>query len=299
MISVLILTKNEEANIQKCIDSVRWSDDVVLLDDGSTDRTVQIARRMGARVVCHSAGDENAQRTYSLRQIDFKHAWVYNPDADELTPDDLRDEMLSAVADPTSPEVAYRVRFKNMLMGKWVRHGSLYPTWVMRLFRPEKIHFNRTTNLVYSADGPVGRLQSHFFHDSFNRGLQHWFAKHNTYAYHEAQETLKDLAARRQDWRGLFCRKDPVRCRAALKQLSFRVPCRPTLRFLYTYLARRGFLDGRAGYHYCQLQKIYESMIVLHIKQIEHERAVHEIYDYQPILRAGPQSHRASGRLAG
>jgi glycosyltransferase involved in cell wall biosynthesis len=261
MISVLILTKNEELNIARCLESVRWSDDIVVLDDHSTDRTVQIARRLGARVIVHSAGNERQQRTYSLRQIKFRHPWVYNPDADELTPDDLRDEMLAVVADSGRPEVAYRVRFKNLFMGRWIKHSSLYPTWVMRLFRPEKIQFERTTNLAYLADGPVGRLKAHFVHDSFHRGMRAWLEKHVRYAHYEAMENLKHLAEGRLDWRGLFCR-DPVRRRAALKQLSFRLPCRPLLRFVYMYFLRRGFLDGRAGYTYCRLVALYEQMIV-------------------------------------
>lgn len=269
MISVLILTRNEEANIRKCLEDVRWSDDIVVLDDGSTDRTVEIARQMGARVVRHSAGNENAQRSYSLRAIPFEYPWVYNPDADERTPDDLRDEMLSVVGDPTKVAVAYRVRFKTMFLGQWVRRSSLYPTWVMRLFRPDRIHFWRSTNLTYVADGPVGQLRSHFLHDSFGKGLWAWFDKHNTYAYHEAHESLKSLSSGKPDWRGLLCWNDPVRRRAALKQLSFRLPCRPTLRFLYTYFLRGGLLDGPAGYRYCQLQRLYESMIVQHLMQIK------------------------------
>ncbi|MCR4411179.1 MAG: glycosyltransferase family 2 protein [Thermoguttaceae bacterium] len=262
MISVLILTKNEELNIARCLESVRWADDVVVLDDHSTDRTVEIARRLGARVIVHSAGNERQQRTYSLRQIQFRHPWVYNPDADELTPDDLRDEMLAVVADTSRPEVAYRVRFKNLFLGKWIKHSSLYPTWVMRLFRPEKIRFERATNLTYLADGPVGRLESHFLHDSFHRGMRAWLEKHVRYAHYEAVENLKHLAEGRLDWRGLVSWTDPVRRRAALKQLSFRLPCRPLLRFVYMYFLRRGFLDGRAGYTYCRLLALYEQMIV-------------------------------------
>lgn len=269
MISVLVLTKNEEINVARCLECLSWSDDVVILDDGSTDRTVEIARRMGARVISHSAGNENEQRTYSLRKIEFKHRWVYNPDADEITPDALRDEMLAVVADGSRPEVAYRMRFKTMFMGRWVKHSSLYPTWVMRLFRPERIGFERSTNLRYVADGPVGRLQSHFLHYSFNRGLKAWFAKHNEYALHEAHECIKDLRENKVDWRGLCCRKAPVRRRAAIKQLSFRLPLRPALRFLYMYLFRLGFLDGWPGYTYCRLLSVYESMIVMQMKELQ------------------------------
>ncbi len=274
MISVLILTKNEALNLPRCLQSVAWSDDIVVLDDHSEDRTVEIAQRAGARVIVHSAGHELAQRTFSLREISFRHPWVYNPAADEVTPPPLRDEMLAVVANRFRPEVAYRVRFKNMFQGRWIKHASLYPTWVMRLFRPECIRFERAVNLTYLADGPVGRLQNHFLHYSFERGLRAWLEKHVRYAYYEALENARHLRHGRVDWAGLVVPGDPVRRRAALKQLSFRLPLRPWLRFFYMYVLRLGFLDGRAGYTYCRLLKLYEEMIVVQLED---------------LLRRGPQ----------
>lgn len=265
MISVLILTKNEEINLPRCLQSVAWSDDIVVLDDHSDDRTVEIARQAGARVIVYSAGHELAQRTYSLRSVSFRHPWVYNPDADEVTPPALRDEMLAVVADRRRPAVAYRVRFMNIFQGRWIKHASLYPTWVMRLFRPECIHFERTVNLTYLADGPVGWLHNHFLHFSFERGMRAWLEKHVRYAYYEALENVRHLRQGRVDWAGLLTPGDPVRRRAALKQLSVRLPLRPWLRFLYMYVVRGGFLDGRAGYTYCRLLKLYEEMIVVQL----------------------------------
>ena len=155
----------------------------------------------------------------------------------------------------------FRVRFKTMFMGRWIPHASLYPTWVMRLFRPERIGFERETNLRYVADGPVGRLRSHFLHYSFGKGLDEWRRKHLRYAKLEAVESLRELDSGASDWTGLVAR-DPVRRRAALKRLSMRLPYRPALRFAYMYLARGGFLDGRAGLEYCRLLAWYERMIV-------------------------------------
>jgi glycosyltransferase involved in cell wall biosynthesis len=268
MISVLILTKNEEANLPRCLESVAWSDDIVVLDDGSSDRTVDIARQHGARVICHSAGGERAQRTYSLREITFKYPWVYNPDADEVTPPELRDEMLRVVADADRPEVAYRVRFKNMFMGKWVKHSSLYPTWVVRLFRPDRVTFRREINLNYEIDGPEGRLQAHFEHYSFNKGLKEWFAKHNHYSDLEAYEAIKEIRQGSRDCRGLFCFEDPARRRKAFKNLAWRLPGRSFIVFFYLLIVRFGFLDGRAGITYCLLRGIYETMIDLKVLEL-------------------------------
>jgi glycosyltransferase involved in cell wall biosynthesis len=273
-ISVLILTKNEAANLPRCLESVAWSDDIVVLDSGSTDGTVEIARAFGAKVFHRAFDDEATQRAYSLT-LPFKHHWVYNPDADEVATVGLRDEMLAAVAAPDRAEVAYQCRFRNMFMGRWLRYSSLYPTWVIRLFRPDRMRFERQINLRYVADGPVGALESHFEHHSFNNGLDAWFDKHNRYSSGEARESLASLANSRVAWRSLVDFR-PSRARdrrRALKELSFRMPMRPMLRFLYMYLWRGGVLDGIPGFHYCAMVSVYEYMIVLKMLELRRRAA--------------------------
>jgi glycosyltransferase involved in cell wall biosynthesis len=271
MISVLILTRNEEATLPACLAAVQWSDDIVVFDSFSTDGTVEIAKAAGARVFQRAFDNEREQRAASL-QLEFKHRWVYNPDADELTPPALREEMLRIAADATRQEVAYRVRFKTMFCGRWIKHSSLYPTWVVRLFQPEKLGFERSINLRYLVDGPEGRLENHFEHYTFSKGLNAWFEKHNRYSWCEAVESLKSLGQKRPLWHDLLG-SDLVARRRALKELSFRLPCRPQLRFFYMYFLRLGFLDGAAGYTYCRLAALYESMIVLKMIELQRREA--------------------------
>jgi glycosyltransferase involved in cell wall biosynthesis len=271
-ISVLIMTLNEEMNLEACLAAVSWSDDIVVLDSFSTDRTLEIARNAGARIVKRAYDNERNQRMFGFREIAFKHPWVYIPDADEITPPELRDEMLAIAADPTRQEVAFRCRFKTLFMGQWIRHSSLYPTWVVRLVRPDRIEFHRDIhmlNLHCDLDGPEGVLKNHFLHYSFNKGLTAWFDKHNRYATVEAVEALKSLSGRAIGWPDLFS-LDSVRRRRAMKELAFRLPycCRPVLRFLYMYVIRRGFLDGWAGYLYCGLIATYDYMIVSKMAEI-------------------------------
>jgi glycosyltransferase involved in cell wall biosynthesis len=267
MISVLILTKNEAVNLPMCLEAVRWCDDVVVLDSGSTDETVAIAQAAGARVFHRPWDNEPAQRGFSLG-LPFKYPWVFNPDADELATSELSAEMRAMAAESTRPEVCYRVRRKDMFMGRWLRRASLYPTWFPRFFRPEKIRFERQINMAYLADGPEGRLDGHLIHFSFNKGLHAWFEKHNTYSDLEAVEALRVIRERRAPWRGLFSRSGVER-RRALKDLSFRMPFRPTLRFLYAYLLRGGFLDGGPGLTYCRMLSVYEYMIGLKVRELQ------------------------------
>ena len=246
-----------------------WSDDIVVLDSFSTDRTVEIARAAGARVYQHEYVNELSQRRYGLKEITFKHPWVYLPDADEVTPPELRDEMLAIAANPDLCEAAFRCRFKVFFMGRWLRHSSLYPTWVGRLVRPDRIDFElREINCYWIVDGLEGHLGNHFIHYSFNKGINWWFDKHNRYSWHEARESLNSLEGERVDWRSILARGDAVRRRRALKALSFRLPGRPLLRFFYMYFLRRGFLDGWPGYVYCRLLASYEFMIVMKMAEI-------------------------------
>jgi glycosyltransferase involved in cell wall biosynthesis len=263
-ISVLVLTLNEEVNLRRCLETVSWSDDIVVFDSFSSDSTVAIAREFGARVIQRHPENERLQREASLK-VCFKHEWVFNPDADEVPTPELVAEMTEAVKSP-GDVVAFRVRFKNMFMGKWIRHSSLYPTWVVRLFKPEHISLQRTTNLTYVIEGREGRLHNHLIHYSFEKGLHAWFDKHNRYSTHEAYENMRS----RQQPVPLsdLLRRDPVRRRKALKEMSSRMPFRPTLRFLYMYFIRAGFLDGCAGYTYCRLLQVYERLIVYKVAEM-------------------------------
>ncbi len=266
MISVLILTLNEENILPQCLESVKWSDDIVVFDSFSTDKTVEIARAAGARVIQRKFDNEKKHRTASL-QVPFKHKWVYNPDADEIATPELISEMLEVTADTSRNNVAYRMRFKTFFLGKWIKHSSLYPTWFTRLFQPDKISFEREINMHYVVHGEVGELRHHFHHFTFNKGLEAWLGKHNYYSSKEAEESLKAIRSNMPSWRDFFS-GDNVKRRKALKELSFRLPFRPTLRFLYMYVLKRGFLDGYAGLTYCRLLAIYEYMIVLKVREL-------------------------------
>ena len=267
MISVLILTLNEELNLPRCLESLRWCDDIVVLDSFSTDRTVELAKAAGARVVQRKFDNWAAHQNWALENIPFKHPWVYYSDADEVVTPELREELQQVAAQPNNPNVAYRLRYKNFFMGQWIRHCGIYPAWILRCFRPEKVRWERLVNPAPVVNGPEGRLQSHFEHYSFNKGLNAWFDKHNKYSWQEAEESLKSLVGGKLEWTKIFT-GDTAQRRRALKELSFRLPFRPELRFFYMYFLRLGFLDGVAGYHYCRMLAIYEYMIVLKMGEI-------------------------------
>jgi hypothetical protein len=210
----------------------------------------------------------SSHQNWAMEHIEFKHPWVYYLDADEIATPELRDELL-ATAQAPGDHGAFGIRYKNYFMGRWIRHCGIYGVRNVRFFRPSAIRFERTVNPVPVVQGRIGHLKEHYEHHSFNTGFDQWFAKHNRYSTREAEECLSDLARGGLKLTELFARGHFAR-RQALKRLSFRLPFRPTLKFIYMYFLRFGFLDGRPGLTYCRLVAIYEYMIVL--KMIEKRR---------------------------
>jgi glycosyltransferase involved in cell wall biosynthesis len=256
-VSILVLTLNEEINLDACLECVSWSDDIVVLDSLSTDSTAAMAAGRGARVVSRGFDNWAAHQNWAVQNIAFRHPWVLYLDADERCDGALRDEVAKR-ARVDAPEAAFRMRRKDYFMGRWLKHAQLYPTWFVRLFRPDRIRYERLVNPVALVDGPVGELEAHITHFPFSHGISHWLARHNRYSDLEALEALKaaDTRSAAQLWS-----KDPTVRRRLMKDLFFRMPARPLLKFMYYYGWRRGFLDGHAGFTYATLQAIYEYMI--------------------------------------
>jgi glycosyltransferase involved in cell wall biosynthesis len=269
-VSVLILTLNEEINLAACLESLSWSNDIVVLDSLSVDRTKSIAEAHGARVVERPFDNWSAHQNWAVKNISFSNPWVLYLDADERCDDELRDEVV-ARAQATSHEAAFRIRRKDFFMGRWLKHAQLYPTWLVRLFRPEKIHYERLVNPVAIVDGLIGDLQSNIIHFPFSHGVAHWIARHNRYSDMEALEALR--AQRSAQMSASIFSRDPNMRRRAMKDVFFRLPGRPLLRFLYSYVFRRGFLDGRAGFTYAVLMGFYEYLIVCKTRELIRKEA--------------------------
>jgi glycosyltransferase involved in cell wall biosynthesis len=265
LVSILILTLNEEANLPDCLATVRWSDDIVVLDSYSSDRTAAIARSSGARVMERKFDNWAAHQNWAVANIQFKNNWVFYLDADERMTDSLKDELL-AIARDSDQAVAYYCGRQNFFMGRWIRH-AMPPGLIMRFYQPKSIRFERLVNPIPVIQGAHGYLKNYFVHYNFSKGFTEWIDKHNKYSHLEAMEGIKLLGERNDSVARLFSSDRALR-RRALKNLSFRLPLRPYLKFFYLYFLRLGFLDGSPGLTYCVLQAIYEYMIVIKIREL-------------------------------
>jgi len=265
--SVFIQTLNEERNLPRCLESVKWSDDIVVLDSFSSDRTVETAKSAGARVFQREYDGRANNQNWAVENIDFKHEWVWYVDADEVTPPELAEEIEEVASDPSRNEVAYYVRRRNMLFGKWLKHGGQYNVWITRLWKPDKIRWKRGANPVAMIEGPVGYLQNDFIHHFFSKGFHGWFDRHNKSSTFEAMDNIKAITTGSIDWQGLVS-SNPRRRRDALRRLSYHLPARPVVLFLYMYFLKAGFLDGKAGFTIAMLKAMYEYEICLKIQEL-------------------------------
>lgn len=267
MISVLILTRNEEGDLPACLASVAWSDDVHVFDSFSTDRTVAIAEAAGAHVLQRAFDGYASQRNAALAQSPFRHPWLLILDADERTTPTLNRELLQAAADAAPQIAAFRIRRRDFLWGTWLKHAQISP-WYIRLVRPSRVHYIREVNELLEVDGGVGQLRQPLNHYPFSKGIAHWVAKHNTYSTLEAQLLASGAATEHASIRAALFAPDFHQRRASQKAIFYRLPFRPLLKWLYMMFFRGAVLDGPAGFAYSTLQAFYEYLIELKRREI-------------------------------
>jgi len=222
-LSVVIITYNEEENIRGCLESVNWSNEIVVVDSFSTDRTVEIAREFTPNVFQNRWTNFSQQKNLALEKA--SNEWVLNVDADERVTPELKEEMLRILNSGSISIDGYYIPLRNYYLGKWIRHCGWYPDYHLRLFRKEKGRFNeRTVHESVIVEGKKGYLKSHLEHFSY-KNLSDHLARIDKYASLSAQEMLR---------RGKSTR-------------AFDLLFRPLARFIRMYLIERGFLDGIYG----------------------------------------------------
>ena len=266
-VSVLVPIKNEAANLRRCLDSVKWADEIFVVDSQSTDGSLAIAQEHGARVVqFHFDGTWPKKKNWALENLPFRNEWIFILDADEVLPPGAEEEFARAIAS-AGETAGYWISRRFMFMGRWLRH-SYYPNWNLRLFRHALGRYEKLSDAdTHSGDnevhehvimqGPTGRLRCEMEHYAFP-SVEVFVEKHNRYSNWEARVSVD----RRLSRSAAQIRSSTVERRRKLKLLSQRLPCRPLLRFLFIYIWQKGFLDGREGYYFARLHAVYEFLSV-------------------------------------
>jgi glycosyltransferase involved in cell wall biosynthesis len=232
-LSVTVITWNEEERVRPCLESVAaWADEIVVVDAGSADRTVEITRAFTEHVLTRAWDGFAAQKNFALASA--RGDWVLSLDADEAVTPELREE-IERILTGGSGLAGYRVPRRNIFWGRWVRHGRLYPDWQLRLFRRGCGRFvDRSVHESVEVDGPIGRLRGALVHRSY-RDVGDFLARTNRYTTLAADEWVR--AGRR----------------AGIADLVLR----PVGRFLSMYVVHRGFLDGWRGFVLAVLYAYY------------------------------------------
>ncbi|HAC63137.1 MAG TPA: glycosyltransferase [Cyanothece sp. UBA12306] len=267
MFSIYILTHNEEVDIAACIESAMFSDDIIIVDSYSSDRTIEIASNYPVRIVQHPFESHGKQRTWMLENIPTKHDWVYLLEADERMTPQLFAECLQAMK--TEQEVGYYVAERVMFMGSWIKRSTQYPRYQLRLLKKGQVWFTDYGHTEREVcHGSTGFIKETYPHYTCSKGLNRWIEKHNRYSTDEAKETLRQLQHGQVNWLKLIFGSTEVERRRALKDLSLRLPFRPLLRWFYMYFILGGILDGKAGFAWCTLQAFYEYLILLKTEEM-------------------------------
>ena len=267
-VSVIVPTLDEELNLPECLDSLTWADQVCVVDSYSNDQTVQIARARGVHVVQHAFESYSRQKNWALENLPLRHEWVLIIDADERVTPELREEIEALL--PNAPRDGYYVNRRFIFLGRWIRHAGWYPSWNLRLFRHRLGRYDdREVHEHVVLDGQAGYLRNDLLHLD-RRGLDAFVARHNRYSTLEAAARFKaESGAPDRARLPVSLLASPVQRKRFLRERVWpRVPARPVALFVYMYILRRGFLDGRPGLALCVFHSYQEFIVGLKLAEL-------------------------------
>ena len=234
-LSVAVITLNEAQHLRRCLESVAWADELVVVDAESSDKTVQVAREFTDRVIVRPWAGFARQKNFALDQCAGE--WTLSLDADEEAAPELSAEIRATVTGARAHD-GYALRRQNVFLDRFIRHGGLYPDWQIRLFRRGQGRFEeRVVHESVTVTGSIGRLSGHLVHRSYD-GVSDFIERANRYSSLAAEQLIRD----------------GHRLRAG------DLIVRPLGRFLSMYLVKRGFLDGRRGLLLASLYAYYVFM---------------------------------------
>lgn len=248
-VSLVLITRNAGAQLHASLDSARFADEVVVVDSGSADDTVQIAASFGARVIDQPWLGFGPQKQFAVERA--RHDWVLCLDADERLTPELASSIKSALSAPQA--AAYRMARCNRFLGRWLRHGEGYPDWNVRLFDRRRARWS--DDVVHErvlCDGPIATLAGDLRHESAE-SLEAYLAKQNRYTTLQAQRLLDQGQS------------------ASVLQLFLS----PAVRFFKSYFLKLGFLDGVAGLVHSVIG--CGNSFLKHAKLLALERAAREV----------------------
>lgn len=243
-LSVVVITYNEADNISRCLESVKWADEIIIVDSFSTDRTLDIARKYTNKTFQRAWDGYGRQKNYAIAKT--THKWVLSLDADERVTPRLAEEIMALFQSGQPPMAAYEMPRKAFFGDTWVRHGGWYPDYVIRLFRKDKARFNeRPVHEAVEVSQPTGRLQHSIEHYTY-RTISDFIHRMDRYSTLSAELYYKE--GRRVGW----------------VETVFRA----WFTFVQMFLLKRGFLDGALGFQLAILYSYYTFVKYMKVKEL-------------------------------
>ncbi|MDD5199694.1 MAG: glycosyltransferase family 2 protein [Terrimicrobiaceae bacterium] len=265
-ITAIILTKNEEADLPRCLAALAGFADLIVLDSGSGDRTRDIAFEYDARFIEHPFESFGKQRNWVLDNHRFATEWVLFMDADEVATPAFKEAVQRAITSPSKDMAGFYCCWKMILDGVWLKRADNFPKWQLRLVRIGRVKFIDAGHGQKEGEvvGGLEFIREPYLHYAFSKGWSAWIDRHNRYSTLEAGERVAAPVSLKQ---ALVA--NPSQRNKLLKPFVSRIPGWPLWRFAYTYLLRGGFLDGSAGFRYCAMIAYYEFIIQLKMQSAQ------------------------------
>jgi len=268
-LTIVILTLNEEINLPQSLSNIcGFASDIFIVDSMSTDRTMEIAAEYGVKVFKHTFLNYADQRNWALKELPYRTEWMMFLDADELLSDSLKRELEERLPYLKGDTCGIEVNRRFFWMGRWIRHGDVYPCWLLRIVRHSKAFCDdRTVNEHIRVDGKVIRMEGNLDHKDL-RSFSDWAKKHLLYADLEAGELVR-AESRRASGEAVESARihgtQSERKRWLREKIWNRLlpPLfRPFIYFIYRYFLKLGFLDGREGFIYHFLQGLWFQFLI-------------------------------------
>lgn len=265
-LSIVILTINEEQDLPGCLASIDWCDDIHLIDSGSTDNTVSIAKEANADCKYNPFESFGKQRNWALDNCKFKYDWILFLDADEQATIEFQNAVNAAITSTDDSIAGFYCCWKMILNGEWLKRTDSFPKWQFRLLRLGRARFTdyghgQKEDLV---KGRIEYIKAPYLHFAFSKGWTHWVDRHNKYSDREAIERLQQSI----NWKEIFSVHSSSRNKA-IKPLVSKLPGWPLIRFFVTYFLKLGFLEGWPAFLYCVNLAYYEFLIQIKIDELQ------------------------------
>jgi len=279
-VSVLIMTKNEEMNIRACLESVKWADEIIVVDSQSSDRTLKIVKEYTDKIYQYAWNGKNPKKNWSLEAPKFFHDWILMIDADERATIGFKAEIEKIVSDSANQYAGYLVRYHYRFLNKYIKFGD--PVRKLIFFRKSRSRFEsydisgadtiKDLEVGHEhpvIDGAIGCARSPILHED-NRPLYYYFDRHNRYSTWEAYLIYKDRYGKNTP-----AKVEPkmlgswLNARRLMKQAFLYLPFKPIVYFIYSYFFRLGFLDGYPGLCYNICKSVYAYQIGLKLRELK------------------------------